>query len=145
MSRRLAREKVLQCLFSIEVGKNNPEEALLVMDEEELAQQDRVFAENVVYGVLEHLVELDGIYVPFLKDWQLERIANVDRILLRIATYEMNYLKDIPHAVSINEAVELAKVFGGEETPKFINAVLDNVKNNITTGAEESNSEISRD
>lgn len=131
MSRRLAREKILQCLFGITVGNNNPQIALEYFQEEDISKEDLVFIESTVKGVIEHLADIDGFYVPFLKDWQLERLANIDRTILRIAVFEMRYLASIPPTVSINEAVELAKVFGGDESPKFINAVLDQVKNAI--------------
>lgn len=131
MSRRLAREKILQCLFGITVGNNNPQTSLQYFQEEDISKSDLEFIENTVNGVVEHLADIDGFYVPFLKDWQFERLANIDRTILRIAVYEMRYLTSIPPTVSINEAVELAKVFGGDESPKFINAVLDQVKSTI--------------
>lgn len=129
MSRRLAREKILQCLFGITVGNNNLETALEYFQEEDISKVDMEFIDNAVNGVIKHLTEIDAFYAPFLKDWQPERIANVDRTILRMAVYEIRYLSDIPVTVSINEAVELAKIFGGDEAPKFINAVLDQVKN----------------
>lgn len=137
MSRRIAREKVLQAVFSVTVGKTPIDYAIEIIDDEDFPEQDKQFARNYLHGLLEHLAELDTKYVPFLKDWQLERLANVDRSLLRMAVYEMLYLKDIPANVTINEAVELAKIFGGEESPKFVNAVLDSVNKEIRRESEE--------
>ena len=131
MSRRIAREKVLQVLFSITVGKTPVEVAQKIIEEEELVEKDKEFARSILHEVLQHLTEIDTLYVPHLKDWQMERIANVDRTLLRMAVCEMLYMKGIPATVSINEAVELAKIFGGDESPKFVNAVLDNVKKEL--------------
>lgn len=139
MSRRIAREKVLQSLFSITVGKTPVEAAQKIIEEEELVEKDKEFARNILHEVLQHLTEIDALYVPYLKDWQMERIANVDRTLLRMAVCEMLYLKGIPATVSINEAVELAKVFGGDESPKFVNAVLDNVKKELFKETEIGN------
>lgn len=138
MSRRLAREKAMQCLFSIFVGNNPLEEAIDILEDEILAEQDIKFAETLVRGVMQHLNELDAIYNPFLKDWQNDRLANVDRTLLRIAVYEMHHSDGIPPTVSINEAVELAKVFGSDESSKFVNAVLDNVRKQLVKETEDS-------
>ena len=143
MSRRLAREKIMQCLFSITVGNNAPEEAIELFDDDELTEQDQDFAKGYILEIIEHLKELDALYKPYLKDWQLERLANVDRTLLRMAVYEMRYKADIPVSVTINEAVELAKVFGSDESSKFVNAVLDNLRKETTKENEEH--EVPRD
>jgi N utilization substance protein B len=83
-----------------------------------------VFLKKLFFGTVEHLHELDQIITDHLENWSLDRLANIDRNLLRIAVYEMKYMEDVPYTVSINEAVEIAKRFGDEKSSRFINGVL---------------------
>ncbi len=83
------------------------------------------FAKERLRGVLEHKKELDEIIQKFLKGWKLNRLASVDRNILRLSLYELLKCPDIPAKVAINEAVELAKKFGSDESSSFINGVLD--------------------
>ncbi len=85
---------------------------------------DTVFVEKLVRGVVEHQDELDNILQPLAPEWPIDQIARMDRVVLRIGAYELLYAKDIPPKVVINEAVELAKAFGGDNSSKFINGVL---------------------
>ncbi len=89
------------------------------------------FARTLVLGVVEHLEEIDSYIRRFAVDWQLDRLASVDRSLLRLALYEMLYLPDIPKNVSINEAVELSKIFNTEESSRFVNGLLDRARREI--------------
>ena len=91
----------------------------------------RGYAFNLVKGVLSGMEEIDGIIGVAATHWRLVRIAPTDRNLLRIAVFEMTDMADIPPQVAINEAVEIAKRFGSEDSPRFINGVLDAVKNNL--------------
>lgn len=88
---------------------------------------DRTFIEQLVRGVAEKQSELDDILRPIAPEWPIEQIARMDRIVLRIGTYELLYGPDVPPKVVINEAVELAKGFGGDNSSKFINGVLGTV------------------
>lgn len=125
MGRRQARETALQALFQIDMGKVEPNFALSNTAEEFGAgPQELEFARELVQGALEHLTEIDQMISNVSKEWQLSRMANVDRNIMRLALYEMNYREDIPRNVSVNEAVELAKVFGGPESSKFVNGIL---------------------
>ena len=83
-----------------------------------------------MYGVIEHQVQLDEM-ISYLVNWKLDRIANVDRAILRLAVYEMVYSDDIPANVSLNEAIELAKRFSDDKAAKFVNGVLSNIKTDI--------------
>lgn len=91
----------------------------------------REFADPLIRGTLEHLDELDAQIRKYAKNWKLERMAVVDRNVLRLAIYEMLYRDDIPPVVSINEAVDVAKKFSTEDSGKFVNGILDKVKEDL--------------
>jgi transcription antitermination protein NusB len=88
----------------------------------------RLFADPLIRGVLEHRAEVDQHILRHCKNWELSRIAAVDRNILRLAIYEMFYREDIPPVVSINEAVDIAKKFSTQDSGKFVNGILDSVK-----------------
>jgi N utilization substance protein B len=88
---------------------------------------DKDFIEQLVHGVDEYQNALDDIVRPVAPEWPIEQIARIDRIVLRIGVFELLYEKDVPPKVAINEAVELAKAFGGENSSKFVNGVLGTV------------------
>jgi N utilization substance protein B len=85
------------------------------------------FAEAVVMGVADHLDELDGLISSHAEDWSIDRMPVLDRNLLRMALFEMLHLDDVPSAVAINEAVELAKIYSTEDSSRFINGILGTV------------------
>lgn len=128
MSRRIAREKALQMLFQMDVGHNSLEIAKLTLEDTEISPLDKSFALNLVEGTRNCLGELDLFINKYAEEWDVDRMANLDRNLIRMALYEIKYLADIPLNVSINEAIELAKIFGSEESGKFVNGVLDNIQ-----------------
>lgn len=82
------------------------------------------FAQQLVKGTLEHIGEIDALISSISKEWQLSRMANVDRNIIRLALYELKFREDIPPNVSVNEAVELAKIFGGVDSGRFVNGIL---------------------
>lgn len=90
----------------------------------EEAIDDKDFVRDVVHGVMERRDEIDGIIGPAAPEWPVEQIAKIDKIVLRIGVYELLLKRDVPPKVAINEAVELAKGFGGENSSKFVNGVL---------------------
>ena len=123
--RRTAREAALSLLYSLDVADADArvviEEGRYPAEEMKLSE----YAEQLVLGVYEHLEEIDRSLADTAENWTVERMPMVDRALLRLATYEMLYVSDVPISVSINEAVELAKVYGGEDSsPRFVNGVL---------------------
>jgi N utilization substance protein B len=125
VTRRFARELALQTLFSVEVGKQDPSEAL----EANLTQgdsDDRAFVKELVLGTLEHAEQTDSFIAPLLEGWTLERLPTVDRLLLRMGIFELRHHPETPKAVVINEAVELAKKFSTEDSGRFVNGVLSN-------------------
>jgi N utilization substance protein B len=85
---------------------------------------EKEFAKDLVSNLLSNKIEIDGIITKFAPDWPLEKITTIDRNVLRIGTYELVFNQEIPSKVAINEAIELAKTFGGESSGKFVNGVL---------------------
>lgn len=91
---------------------------------------DTNFVHDLVDGVIKHQVEIDGIIAPAAPEWPVEQIAKIDKIILRIGVYELMIKRDVPPKVAINEAVELGKAFGGENSSKFVNGVLGTIYRN---------------
>ncbi|MBO8170366.1 MAG: transcription antitermination factor NusB [Bacillaceae bacterium] len=130
MSRRLAREKALQALFQIDMTGEEPSRAMtsvLEHGQEELIPYD--FLSDLVSGTVSHQAAVDELIGSHLEGWTLSRLSYVDRNILRLATYEMLYRDDIPEKVSVNEAIELSKLFSTEESSRFINGVLSSIMN----------------
>jgi len=97
----------------------------------------RLFAEPLIRGALEHRDEADELIKKHAQNWELHRMAAVDRNILRLAIYEMLYREDIPPVVSINEAVDIAKKFSTQDSGKFVNGILDKVKGELLRPARE--------
>ncbi len=95
----------------------------------------RIFADKLIHGVLEHLPGLDQKIQQHAQNWELNRMAVVDRNVLRLAIYEMLYREDIPPVVSINEAVDVAKRYSTEDSGKFVNGILDKIKGELSRPA----------
>lgn len=128
MGRRKARESAMQVLYQVDVGKMEAEDALAYLREKfYIDDRDVDFARRLITGTLEKLPELDAEISRLSRDWRLERIAAVDRSILRMALYEMLYDDSIPYNVTINEAVEIAKRYCGEQSGKFVNGILGKV------------------
>lgn len=128
MSRKRARQIALQLLFQMDFGNDDIYPALTsLLEEEQLASRDEAYLKQVVEGVQNYRQELDNAIAYFAKGWSFERLARVDRNILRLSIFEIRYMHDIPRKVSVNEAVELAKEFGDNDSPKFINGILGSV------------------
>jgi transcription antitermination protein NusB len=126
MSRRLAREIAFKALFQADMGKNDLEPAMTeLLAESGLHDEHARFARRLAAGVMQQKSALDEQLSRYLVNWELHRLASVDRSVLRLAAYELLYCEDIPAAVSINEALELSKLYNDEEAAKFLNGVLD--------------------
>ena len=97
----------------------------------------RLFAEPLIRGALDHREEADALIKKHAQNWDLHRMAAVDRNVLRLAIYEMLYRDDIPPVVSINEAVDIAKKFSTQDSGKFVNGILDKVKGELLRPARE--------
>ncbi len=123
--RRIARETAVQFLYQ-DRGTAGLDEALaLFWPLREIAEPTRLFAEELIRGVLAQLPKVDEKIKAYVEHWDFDRIASVDRAILRLAIYEMLFRNDIPPVVSINEAIEIAKRFSSEESGRFVNGILD--------------------
>ena len=123
--RRAGRELALKLLFQVDVGKLPPEEALAIAGET-LHYEAEVFAfaRELVLGVLANLKKIDETIEGYAREWTLERMANMDRNILRIATYEILFSPDVPPGVSADEAVEMANKYSTAESGRFINGII---------------------
>lgn len=127
--RTKARECALQVLYQVDITGDSAEGAIKDFWETKGKFEDAVkdFARTLVMGTLEKLVKIDKVISSYATNWQLDRMAKVDRNILRLGTFELLFVADIPDKVSINEAVEMAKKFGDQESSKFVNGVLDKI------------------
>jgi transcription antitermination protein NusB len=134
VSRRSARETVFKTLFQADITGENPEMVLAqdLMQESIPQESDKDFARSMVVGITEKIQQLDETLAPHLKKWALKRLSFTDRAILRLAIYEIRFDSGVPPAVSINEALELAKKYSDEKSAAFINGVLDNIFRNTS-------------
>ena len=127
-ARREGRELALQTLYSMDLNPLEIRTTLQLFRENVKANATvRAFAEELVTGVLSRKEEIDRLIEEKSKNWMISRIGKVDLNILRLAVYELSYRQDIPKNVTLNEAIEVAKKFGTEESPAFINGILDEV------------------
>ena len=129
MKRRKAREHALQILFQLDIRKEKPTAAVMkhFWAEQQPDDEVRAFAEEIVKGTFKHLLKINKLIRECAKNWSLDRMAVVDRNVLRMAVYEILFRVDIPSSVTINEAIEIAKKFGTDESGSFVNGILDSV------------------
>ncbi|MBS6535250.1 N utilization substance protein B homolog [Peptoniphilus harei] len=125
MSRKRARIGAMQALFAMDINNDFSTDKLEVFMENNNFQGDEVdYINRVVPDILDKLEVVDETIEKNLKGWTMARLAKVDRQILRVAVYEFLYKDDIPEEVSINEAVEIARLYSSDEAPKFINGIL---------------------
>ena len=127
MTRREIRELIFKMVFRVEFHNEEeiPEQLRLFMDTLESAdEKDRAYIEHKVQDLLDHLEEIDAIIDSSAQNWKTSRMAKVELTLIRLAVYEIRFEEDIPTGVAINEAVELAKAYGEENSASFVNGVL---------------------
>jgi len=142
-ARRKAREKALQILFQLDFDNSDVEEVCKIFwSSHPTSQKVREFTESLVKGTFANRESIDLMVASTIENWTMDRLASVDRAILRFATYELMYMPDMPAKVTINEAVEIAKAFGTEQSGAFVNGVLDKVrekigKQTVPTPAEE--------
>lgn len=150
--RSRARELALQALFQIDVGRSDPETAIFQAFSREvegdwspaqLAERDAAYARLLVQGAWEFRAESDELITKYAKDWAVDRMASVDRAILRLAIYEILHQDDVPDGVVADEAVEMAKGFSTAESGKFINGILGSVIRGLKQGAEGANPTLS--
>jgi transcription antitermination factor NusB len=135
MKRRLAREIAVSSLYQLEMNEVTPMEAVDMLMEEarseneieaEFVENDQtdLYVRELVNGVADNKAAIDDMLQQYLTGWQVDRLSRVDRQILRLACFEIAYRNDVPPKAAINEAIELAKHFGTEESGKFVNGVL---------------------
>lgn len=123
--RHLARTCVMQTIFAIEFRGKDPSEMLTkILDEFAPKLTERDFAVATLKGILDNKKEIIKIIAKHAPQWPVEKIARIDRAILEIGVYEIVFSKEVPKVVAINEAIEIAKMFGDNNSPKFINGVL---------------------
>ncbi len=133
-ARRLGREMALQMLYASDLNPANEHPFIPRELEDSRTQYESVdFAEELVKGVTENRTTIDELLTAKSKNWSLVRMARVDLSILRIAIFELLYRSDIPRNVTINEAIEVAKKFGTEDSPSFINGILDEIATGLTS------------
>lgn len=133
VERRKARKAALEILYEIEITSEILEQAL-GMREQAGKKPLHKFSLRLLKGVEEHKTQIDRTISDYADNWSLERMPIIDRNILRICLYEMIYEGEIPFSVSINEAVELAKIYGTEESSKFVNGVLGKIASDLQSG-----------
>ena len=128
-TRRDAREWAVQLLFQRDFNEGALDEALSdFWNGKDVPEDARTFMEELVRGVTRHCADIDVKLQAYADNWDLKRMAAVDRNVMRVALYEMLFRDDIPPVVSINEAVDLAKQYSGPESGKFVNGILDRAR-----------------
>jgi len=127
--RTKARECALQILYGIDIRKGDPasENIECYWQQNKTDPVVKEFADSLIAGTLEHVKDIDKCITKYTDNWRIERMAVIDRNIIRMATYELLFVTDIPPKVSINEAVELAKKYGDDESGRFVNGVLDKI------------------
>lgn len=130
-SRRKARESALQMLFQWDITHDNIEQIVVTFWEQNEPDAAHAFADALARGTIEHVERIDALIGRHAENWRLDRMAVVDRNLLRLATFEFLYDAETPKSVVINEAIEIARRFSSQESPQFINGILDSIRKEV--------------
>ena len=125
--RRIARESVMQVLYAEELNNDTPEKVLDLYVNSYKSPDDTDYMRQLFFCVIENKTWADELICKCLENWEYERVAIVDKILLRMGVSEIYHMDDIPPKVSISEMVEIAKVFSTEESSSFVNGILDTI------------------
>lgn len=130
--RRKSREFALQVLYQLNISKQDPLTALTQFREHFLSRGEvDPFQKRLIFGVLDHGSELDQLIERYSEHWRLDRINLIERNILRMAIFELLFCEDIPHKVTINEAIDLGKRYGSEDSGSFINGILDRIQHEV--------------
>mgnify|MGYP005764599781 FL=1 len=126
MSRKKARDNAFKCIYELEFIKDKNLDDILLncYEENNNSEGEKQYIQMVLKGVKENIEKIDNIILSKLKNWSLDRIAKIDLAILRLAIYEIIYVDSIPDKVSANEAVELAKTYGNNDSKSFVNGVI---------------------
>lgn len=137
--RRAGRVAAPQYLFawSINPPANLAQDLQSFFEAQEKPRETYSYGEEIIHGVIEHIADLDARIKGLAHNWEFERIAKIDLAILRLAMYEMLYRKDVPPVVSINEAIDLSKQFSNADAKRFINGILDRLKDQLGRDARK--------
>lgn len=131
-NRRKSREIALQVLYQLDITQQDAIRVLAQFQEHFSPHQaNDDFMKRLVLGVLEHRQEIDRLIEQYSENWRLERMNIIDRTILRMATFELLYYKEIPPKVTLNEAIDLGKRYGTEDSGSFINGILDRIQKEV--------------
>lgn len=140
-ARRKARELALQMLFQRDMAGNDPRAIIETFEDLQRVRPNvREFAERIFLGTVENVEEIDQIISAQADNWRLERMAAVDRNIIRMSIYELKWVEGTPKLVIIDEAIEIAKKFGTEKSSQFINGILDGILKRYNLGGESKTS-----
>jgi transcription antitermination protein NusB len=141
--RRDGRVAALQYLYawSLNSPANLLEDLRYFFENQEKPRENYAFGEELIHGVIENIVDLDTRIKALAHNWDFDRIARIDLAILRIAMFEMVYRKDIPPVVSINEAIDLSKQFSNADAKRFINGILDRLKDQLGRDSRKATAE----
>ncbi len=137
--RRDGRVAALQFLYawSLNAPKNLTDDLRVFFENCEHPREHYAFGEELIHGAIEHMADIDARIKALAHNWEFERIAKIDLAILRLAMFEMIYRKDIPPVVSINEAIDLSKQFSNADAKRFINGILDRLKDQLGRDARK--------
>lgn len=141
--RRAGRVAAMQYLYAWSLNKpsNIAQDLLTFFENLEQPRDTYSFGEELIHGAIEHMEEIDGRIRGLAHNWEFERIARIDLAILRVAIFEMMFRKDIPPVVTINEAIDLSKQFSNADAKRFINGILDRLKDQLGRDARKSTTE----
>ena len=134
--RTKAREHALKVLYAIDITGHDPEQCIEVFwkDNEESDKETKDFANSIILGSCENREVIDKVITTHATNWQLKRMAVIDRNVLRAATYELLFCTDVPPKVAINEAIDIAKKYGDKDSGSFVNGILDKISKTEKVG-----------
>jgi N utilization substance protein B len=131
LSRRKSREFAFKVIFQVDQVDTDPRQAFkYLIDNKELTEQDREFSWHLIEGCLDNLPAIDEKLSYFSRDWAINRMSSVDRNIMRLASYEILFMDNKQSVIAIDEAIELAKKYGDENSASFVNAILDKILGN---------------
>ena len=144
MSRKKARDNAFKCIYELEFIKDKSLDDILLncYEENNNSEEEKQYIQMILNGVKENIEKIDSIILSKLKNWSLDRIAKIDLAILRLAIYEILYVDSIPNKVSANEAVELAKTYGNNDSKSFVNGVIEMILNGVKENIEKIDSII---
>lgn len=127
--RTIARESALKILYAIDITKEAPDKCIdnFWLSQDKTEKEIRNYADDIVLGVCRNKSRIDELVSECATNWELDRMAVIDRNILRLGAYELIFMEDIPPKVAINEAIDIAKKYGDKDSGKFVNGVLDKI------------------